>query len=229
AKRSASTFAQRRRGSAAMHWTGGGCKRSRKNPLPMCRVTHDNALVRSRNVGIRARDRLPVPTVSWWLPGIGAWCWRLGSSGHTSLQEEDVRPDRLSQLRQGIRAVSRPLLDHRSDTGHKVGSSGAKVKETKTFQITDPDHLIGLGRVMGLLQAIEAIKSACIEIKLPGIGVARHAVIAEEAQARVQLMQDNLRTAFSELGSLEGYSISCTGRGVITLEPDDSSESESDG
>ena len=103
------------------------------------------------------------------------------------------------------------------------------MKETKTFQITDPDHLIGLGRVMGLLQAIEAIKSACIEIKLPGIGVARHAVIAEEAQARVQLMQDNLRTAFSEFGSLEGYSVSCTGRGVITLEPDDSSESESDG
>jgi hypothetical protein len=100
------------------------------------------------------------------------------------------------------------------------------VNEKKTFQITDPDHLIGIGRVMGLLQAIEAIKSAGTEMKLPGMGVAKHAVIAEEAQARVHMMQDNLRTAFREFGSLDGYSVSCTGRGVITLEPDDSSESE---
>lgn len=93
------------------------------------------------------------------------------------------------------------------------------MKEKKTFQITDAKHLVQIGRVIGLLQAIEAIKTARADLKVPGMGVAEHAVIAEEAEARVQMMQDNLRTAFREFGSLEGYEIHCSGSGLLTAEP----------
>lgn len=97
------------------------------------------------------------------------------------------------------------------------------MSEKKTLQITDPEHLIVLGRVLGLLTAVESIKDAQIEVKLPGLGVARHAVTATEASTRVEMMQANLRLAYSTWGSLEGFEVHCTGGGLLSLTPVESS------
>lgn len=93
----------------------------------------------------------------------------------------------------------------------------AEMNADKTIQITATEHLITLGIVVGLTAATAAIEKAQTELKLPGIRVARNAVLAEEAQARMQLMQENLRLAFATWGSLEGCEVHCSSHGVVTL------------
>lgn len=96
------------------------------------------------------------------------------------------------------------------------------MNDKKSFQITDPEHLLQLGTVLGLLTAIEAIKKQQDELgKVVGLGVAKHAVIAQEANARISFMQSNMRTAYKEFGSLEGYELACSSTGLLTLDPVD--------
>lgn len=87
------------------------------------------------------------------------------------------------------------------------------------IEITDPNHLLDMGRTHGLLMALDAIQEAAKELKLPGLGVALHAVKAAEAEQRVLVMQKNIRAAVKAGVDLDERNIYWDGRPYIWSEP----------
>lgn len=87
------------------------------------------------------------------------------------------------------------------------------------IKVTDAQHLIDMGRTHGLLMALEAIKSAMDDLKLPGLGVAYHAIKAVEAEQRVSVMQKNIRLAVKSGADLDNVNVYWEGRDEIWTEP----------
>lgn len=94
--------------------------------------------------------------------------------------------------------------------------------EKKMIPITDPQHLIELGMTLGLLTALEALDDIEMADKLTGVGVARHALKAAEAQHRVTVMQRNIRLAVKQGVDLDTHHVMWQGKPEIWAEPNDS-------
>jgi hypothetical protein len=99
-------------------------------------------------------------------------------------------------------------------------------KYEKTIPITDPKHLIDMGRTHGLLVALDAVEAAAKELKLPGIGVAIHAIKAAEAEQRVMVMQRNIRTAVAAGVDLDTHNILWSGKAEIYADPISASDDD---
>ena len=91
--------------------------------------------------------------------------------------------------------------------------------EGQRIPITDPGHLIDLGITMGLLTALDALKKIEHADRLTGLGVARHALLAAEAQHRVEVMQQNIRLAVKAGVDLDTHNIVWQGQPEIIAEP----------
>lgn len=91
--------------------------------------------------------------------------------------------------------------------------------EGQRIPITDTQHLIDLGITMGLLTALDAIKQIGMADRLTGLGVARHALMAAEAQHRVEVMQQNIRLAVKAGVDLDTHNIVWRGEPEIIAEP----------
>lgn len=94
--------------------------------------------------------------------------------------------------------------------------------EGQRIPITDTRHLIDLGITMGLLTALDVIKQIGMADRLTGLGVARHALLAAEAQHRVEVMQRNIRLAVKAGVDLDTHNIVWQGEPEIIAEPKDS-------
>jgi hypothetical protein len=89
------------------------------------------------------------------------------------------------------------------------------------IQITDPQHLIDMGVTLGLLMALEALESVPNADKLTGLGVARYAIKAQEAEQRVRVMQKNIRAAMKAGIDLDTNNVMWKGTPEIVAEPMD--------
>jgi len=87
--------------------------------------------------------------------------------------------------------------------------------------ITDPDHLISLGITLGLVTALQVLDDIEFGDKLTGVGVAKYAIRAAEAEHRVQLMQKNIRLAVANGVDLDKSSICWDGKRYVTIEQKD--------
>jgi hypothetical protein len=94
--------------------------------------------------------------------------------------------------------------------------------EGQRIPITDTQHLIDLGITMGLLTALDTIKQIGMADRLTGLGVARHAILAAEAQHRVEVMQQNIRLAVKAGVDLDTHNIVWQGQPEIIAEPKES-------
>lgn len=98
----------------------------------------------------------------------------------------------------------------------------------KKIPITDPRHLIDMGITHGLLSALEALEKIPSQDKLTGVGVAKYAIKALEAEHRVLVMQKNIRIAVKEGVDLDTHDILWAGRAEIEAEPRDLVEQAQD-
>lgn len=96
--------------------------------------------------------------------------------------------------------------------------------EGQRIPITDPRHLIDLGITMGLLTALDALKQIGNADRLTGLGVARHALLAAEAQHRVEVMQRNIRLAVKAGIDIDAHNIVWQGEPEIIAEPKEASD-----
>lgn len=96
-----------------------------------------------------------------------------------------------------------------------------KVSELKGthIKVTDPDHLIAMGKTHGLLKAIEALEDARKEMPTTGIGLAVHVLKALEAENRVVVMQENFRLIIKSGIDLDAHNIFWDGSDELVAEP----------
>jgi hypothetical protein len=91
----------------------------------------------------------------------------------------------------------------------------------KKIPITDPKHLIDMGITLGFLTALDELSKITNADKLTGLGVARHALKALEAEHRVSVMQQNIRLAVKAGVDIDTHNILWAGKPEIEAEPRD--------
>lgn len=94
----------------------------------------------------------------------------------------------------------------------------SELKGTR-IKITDPDHLIYMGKTHAFLAAIEAIEDARKETPATGLSMALYLLKAMEAENRVRVMQDNIRTVVKAGIDLDTVDVLWDGRDEIIAEP----------
>lgn len=85
--------------------------------------------------------------------------------------------------------------------------------------ITDHQHLIDMGVALGMLTALDALDKVASADKLTGLGVARHAIKAAEAEHRVLVMQRNIRLAVKAGIDIDTHNVVWRGEPEIIAEP----------
>lgn len=98
----------------------------------------------------------------------------------------------------------------------------------KKIPITDPKHLIDMGRTHGLLMALQALEEIRGADKLTGVGVAMHAIKAQEAEQRVRVMQKNIRAAVKAGIDLDAYNIMWRGEPELVAQLKDLADKAED-
>jgi hypothetical protein len=98
----------------------------------------------------------------------------------------------------------------------------------RKIPIADPKHLIDMGITHGLLAALDALEKIPGADKLTGVGVARYAIKALEAEHRVLVMQKNIRLAVKEGVDIDTHNILWAGKPEIEAEPRDLVEQSED-
>jgi hypothetical protein len=102
------------------------------------------------------------------------------------------------------------------------------MKTQTKIPITDPMHLIDMGRTHGLLIALETLENIKGAERLTGVGVAIHALKAAEAEQRVQTMQKNIRAAVKAGVDIDTHHILWQGKPEIIAERMDLADQGSD-
>lgn len=95
------------------------------------------------------------------------------------------------------------------------------MSEKLKIPVTNPQHLIDLGITHGLLLALESLEKLDGCEKLTGVGVARHAIRAAEAEQRIQVMMRNIRLAVANNVDLDKNRLLWEGRAEVIVEPMD--------
>lgn len=85
--------------------------------------------------------------------------------------------------------------------------------------ITDSRHLLDMGVTLGLLTALDALEKVQPADRLTGLGVAKHAIKAAEAENRVLVMQRNIRLAVKAGVDLDTHNVLWLGEPEIIAEP----------
>lgn len=94
------------------------------------------------------------------------------------------------------------------------------------IKITDPDHLIAMGKTHALLSAIDAIEEVRKETPATGLSMALYLLKSLEAENRVRVMQHNIRTVVKAGIDLDTVDVLWDGRDEIIAEPREESNKE---
>lgn len=87
------------------------------------------------------------------------------------------------------------------------------------IKITDPDHLMLMGKTHAYLDALDAIDKMRKETPTTGLTLAFHCIKAQEAETRVHVTQRNIRLAVKAGIDLDTHDVYWEGRGEIIAEP----------
>lgn len=87
------------------------------------------------------------------------------------------------------------------------------------IKVTDPDHLMAMGKSHAYFDAIKAIEDMRKETPATGLTMALHALKALEAENRVRVLQDNIRLIARQGIDLDKHDVYWQGQGEIIAEP----------
>jgi hypothetical protein len=87
------------------------------------------------------------------------------------------------------------------------------------IKVTDPDHLMAMGKSHAYFDAIKAIEDMRKETPATGLTMALLAVKALEANNRTQVMQENIRLVVKAGIDLDAHDVYWQGDDEIIAEP----------
>lgn len=94
------------------------------------------------------------------------------------------------------------------------------------IKITDPDHLMSMGRWGGLADAIARLQKVSATDKLPGFGYALAKLETLEAKTRAENAGANIRLAIKSGYDISVHNVFWGGEDCIELEPIDDAKPE---
>jgi hypothetical protein len=89
----------------------------------------------------------------------------------------------------------------------------------KRIKVTDPDHLMDMGRTHAYMKAIVAIEELRKETPTTGLTLAFHCLKALEAENRARVLQENIRLVVREGIDLDAHDVYWQGDDEIIAEP----------